>query len=73
MFNDEYQPELDTAERRRLEILYGQSMYDMFATIPLFARFDESAYDPGIIAEYHANYGAIGITRHHEFTVPVYK
>ena len=73
LFNDQYQPELDTDERRRLEINYGQSMYDMFATIPLFARFDESAFDPGVIAEYHANYGAIGITRHHEFTVPVYK
>ena len=48
-------------------------MYEMFATIPLFARYDESAYDPGVIAEYNANYGAIGITRHHEFTVPVYK
>lgn len=72
-FNDEYQPELDPAERRRLELYYGQSMYDMFATIPLFARYDESAYDPGVIAEYHANYGAIGITRHHEFTIPVYK
>ena len=73
LFNDQYQPELDTEERRRLEISYGQSMYDQYATIPLFARFDESAYDPGVIAEYSANYGAIGITRHHEFTVPVYK
>ena len=73
IFNDEYQLELDLAERRRLEINYGQSMYDQFATMPLFARFDESAYDPGVIAEYYANYGAIGITRHHEFTVPVYK
>ena len=72
-FNNEYQPALDPAERRRLEIQYGQSMYDMFATIPLFARYDESAYDPGVIAEYDANYGAIGITRHQEFTIPVYK
>ena len=73
IFNNEYQPALDSEERRRLELNYGQSMYDMFATIPLFARFDESAYDPGVIAEYDANYGAIGITRHQEFTVPVYK
>ena len=72
-FNDDYQPELDYGERRRLELNYGQSMYDQFATIPLFARFDESAIDPGVVDEYHANYGAIGITRHHEFTVPVYK
>ena len=73
IFNNEYQPALDPEERRRLELIYGQSMYDMFATIPLFARFDESAYDPGVIAEYSANYGAIGVTRHQEFTVPVYK
>ena len=72
-FNNEYQGELDPAERRRLELQYGQSMYDMYATIPLFARFDESAFDPGIIAEYTANYGAIGLTRHQEFTVPVYR
>ena len=73
IFNNEYQPALDTEVRRQHELNYGQSMYEMFATIPLFARYDESAYDPGVIAEYNANYGAIGITRHHEFTVPVYK
>ena len=69
----QYADSIDEQERFDLEVFFGQYMYDNHGTIPLFARFPESALDPGVIAEYQANYGSMGPVRHHEFTIPVYK
>ena len=73
VFVNNYQTALLPEEREKWELFYGQRMYDLNATIPLFAAFGEAAINPGVVAEFNSNYSNVGPTMEHEFTIPVYK
>lgn len=51
----------------------GDYLYDNYLLIPLAFLYPVSAYDPGVIESYTANWQHWGPVRHHEYTVPVYK
>ncbi len=51
----------------------GDYLYDNYLLIPLAFLFPVSAYDPGVIDTYTANWQHWGPVRHHEYTIPVYQ
>ena len=51
----------------------GDYLYDNYLLIPLAFLFPVSAYDPGVIEQYTANWQHWGPVRHHEYTIPVYQ
>ena len=51
----------------------GDYLYDNYLLIPLAFLFPVSAYDPGVIEKYTANWQHWGPVRHHEYTIPVYQ
>ncbi len=51
----------------------GDFLYDNYLLIPLAFLFPVSAYDPGVIDTYTANWQHWGPVRHHEYTIPVYQ
>ncbi len=68
-----YTSTADLQERRRLELQWGNVLYEQYATVPLVWIFPEVAVNPSVVAEYQANHLHFGPVRHHEFTKAVYK
>jgi len=54
-------------------VVFGDAWHDKAFTIPLVWVFSQVAYDPGIVADYTANFSNFGTYRYHEYTTPVFK
>ncbi len=58
---------------QQLEVEATQWTYEQHLMIPLFWLVGQVVYNPQTVASYESRHIHMGPTRHHEFTVPVYK
>ncbi len=70
---DEWEMIVDPDARKLATQAIGDWFYDYYWAIPLFWVRAEVAIDPGVVADYTSDQIHFGPSRHHEFTVPVYR
>ena len=58
---------------QELEVEATQWTYEKHLMIPLFWLIGQVVYNPQTVQSYESRHIHMGPTRHHEFTVPVYK
>ena len=70
---DAWEQIVDLEERKKATQEIGEFFYNYHWAIPLFWVRAEVAVDPNVVADYTSDQIHFGPSRHHEFTVPVYK
>ena len=70
---DEWEMIVDPDARKLATQAIGDWFYNYYWAIPLFWVRAEVAVNPGVVADYTSDQIHFGPSRHHEFTVPVYR
>ena len=70
---DEWEMIVDSDARKAATQAIGDWFYNYYWAIPLFWVRAEVAINPGVVADYTSDQIHFGPSRHHEFTVPVYR
>ena len=73
LYFDEYVKVTTVEEKNRLELAYGQRMYDQYGSLPVLWISGQVAINPNVVAEYTSSMLNFGAARQHEFTKAVFK
>lgn len=73
LYFNEYVNVTTVEEKNRLELAYGQRMYDQYGSLPILWISGQVAINPNVVAEYTSSMLNFGAARQHEFTKAVFK